>query len=384
MKIAFYAPMKWPGHAVPSGDRLIARMFLAALEQAGHTTTVASRLRSWEAAGDAARQARLAAVGARVAQRLVRRYRDRPDLAPDLWFTYHLYHKAPDWLGPVVSAGLSIPYVIAEASVARKQRDGRWRIGYEAAQAAIGHADAVVCVNPGDMAGVSAVRAGRSPPVYLAPFCDVETFVRDGAAAPAQAALRALDLPSGSPRMATVAMMRHGDKLASYRTLAAALAHLLDLPWHLVVVGDGDARAQVHHAFAAFGPERVRFVGVQPPPVVAALLQQSGLFAWPAIGEAIGMALLEAQACGVPVVAGRSPGVEAIVDDTETGLLVPLGSETAFAAALRSLLADPARRMALGQRARSQAIARHGMAVAVGALAKLLGGLRAPRAGQAP
>ena len=34
----------------------------------------------------------------------------------DLWFTYHCYYRKPDWLGPIVTRALGIPYVIAEAS----------------------------------------------------------------------------------------------------------------------------------------------------------------------------------------------------------------------------------------------------------------------------
>ena len=379
MRVAFYAPMKWPGHAVPSGDRLLARMFVAALERAGHTVVVASRLRTWEGAGDAARQSRLAAVGARTGERLLRRYRDRTELAPDLWFTYHLYHRAPDWLGPVVSAGLSIPYVVAEASVARKQAKGPWGDGYEAALTAVRRADAVICVNPGDVPGVALAREGRSPPLQLAPFFDVGAFVASADEPQAQDVLRGLDLPRGSPRLVAVAMMRQRDKLDSYRILAAALGRLRHGSWHLVVVGDGEARAEVEQGFAPFGAQRVRFVGSQPAPVIAALLGQCDLFVWPAINEAIGMAMLEAQACGAPVVAGRSPGVAAIVSDRETGLLVPLGDDAAFAAAVDELLAEPSRRAAMAQRAREQARARHDLAAAAAVLDAVLSDVRAAR-----
>src|SRR5690606_22702559 len=101
MRIAFYAPMKPPDHATPSGDVRVARLLIAALRRAGNRVELASRLRSWEGTGDARRQARIAALGARNARRLVARYRRAPAGArPDLWFTYHLYHKAPDWIGP--------------------------------------------------------------------------------------------------------------------------------------------------------------------------------------------------------------------------------------------------------------------------------------------
>jgi glycosyltransferase involved in cell wall biosynthesis len=381
MRIAFYAPMKWPGHAVPSGDRLLARMFLAALQRAGHTPAVASRLRSWEGAGDAARQARLASIGARAAKRLIRHYRDRPDRAPELWFTYHVYHKAPDWIGPTVSDALGIPYVIAEASLSDRQVDGPWRRGHAAAAAAIRQADAVVCVNPADVPGVAAARRGRSPPVELAPFMDVDAFVGAGIEPAAQAAVQALDLPPDSPRLVTVAMMRHGDKLLSYRALADALGGLQDLPWHLVVVGDGAARAEVEHAFGVVAPQRVRYVGAQPAPVVAALLGRSDLFTWPAVAEVIGMALLEAQACGLPVVAGRRPGVQAVVDDARTGLLVRPGSTTEFAAAVRALLVDPARRALLARQAGLQVRARHDLSAAARVLGSVLAEVLAGRGG---
>jgi glycosyltransferase involved in cell wall biosynthesis len=173
--------------------------------------------------------------------------------------------------------------------------------------------------------------------------------------------------------------MRHGDKLLSYRALAASLAGLQDLAWQLVVVGDGAARAEVRQALAAVGADRVRYVGTQPLDVVAALLAQCDLFTWPAVAEPIGMALLEAQACALPVVAGRRPGVQAIVEDGRTGLLVTPGDDLAFAAAVRSLLSDPERRAAMAQLAARRARGRHDLAVAARMLGSVLQGLRPAR-----
>src|SRR5437868_734111 len=122
MRIAFYAPLKPPHHPVPSGDRTMARLLIAALEQAGHTVEVAALLRSRDGCGDPARQARLRRLGARLAARYVRRRGGDAAPRPELWFTYHLYYKAPDWLGPAVADALAIPYVVAEASLAAKRR----------------------------------------------------------------------------------------------------------------------------------------------------------------------------------------------------------------------------------------------------------------------
>ncbi len=131
--------------------------------------------------------------------------------------------------------------------------------------------------------------------------------------------------------------MRPGDKLASYRVLGDALAPLLDLSWSLDIVGDGPARGAVEQMLAPLGA-RVRYRGALPGGEVAAALAESDLFVWPAINEAFGMALLEAQASGLPVVAGASGGVAGIVAAGETGLLTPPGDAAAFAAAVRRLL----------------------------------------------
>ena len=138
MRVAFYAPLKSPDHPVPSGDRRMARAFLALLQDLGHETVLASRFRSLDRTGDPERQRRLAALGARLAAR----YRG----SPQLWFTYHLYHKAPDHLGPAVSRRLGIPYVVAEASVARRRAEGPWAAGYAASLEALAAADLVLAM----------------------------------------------------------------------------------------------------------------------------------------------------------------------------------------------------------------------------------------------
>jgi hypothetical protein len=108
MRIAFYAPLKPADHPTPSGDRRIARLFLDALRRAGHQPFVASRLRSYDGAGDTRRQARLVMIARATAARLLRAGARNPT-RPELWLTYHLYYKAPDWLGPRISAALGIP-----------------------------------------------------------------------------------------------------------------------------------------------------------------------------------------------------------------------------------------------------------------------------------
>ena len=367
MRVAFYAPLKPADHPTPSGDRRVAQLFLEALRLAGHWPFVASRRRSYDGAGDAARQARLAGLAQADAERLLRGWRQRPGAAPELWFTYHLYYKAPDWLGPRISAALGIPYVVAEASSAPKRADGPWRIGQCAVEAALRHADAVVGLNPADRDAVLPLLSDARRWVELAPFLDARRY---GASA---------DRAAAPPRLIAVAMMRPGDKLASNRLLGAALARLLDLEWSLDVVGDGPARAEVKAALAPLG-SRVVYRGALDEGAVATALAGADLFLWPAVNEAFGMAFLEAQASGVPVVAGNYGGVAGIVAPGETGLLCAPGYAEAFAAAARRLVADAAARRAMATAARAKILREHDLPLAATRLASVLdrlGGVRA-------
>ena len=368
MRVAFYAPLKAPDHPVPSGDRRVAGLLLDALRLAGHRPFVASRLRLYDEHGDPVRQARLAAIGAAIARRLLRQWRRDPAAAPDLWFTYHLYYKAPDGLGPAISAALGIPYVVAEASSAPKRAGGPWDIGQRAVERALRRADAVLGLNPADRDCV--VPLLRDPGRWIAfpPFLDARSY-----------AVAARPHTPASPRLITVAMMRRGDKLASYRLLADSLARVSDLEWSLDIVGDGEVRGEVAAALAPLGP-RLRWRGALDAAGVAAALADSDLFVWPAINEAFGMALLEAQASGLPVVAGASGGVCGIVADRETGWLVPPGDPVALAAALRLLICHPDMRTAMGAAARKRVRREHDLPAAASRLGAILAGLRQGRA----
>ncbi|MGF6227027.1 glycosyltransferase involved in cell wall biosynthesis [Inquilinus ginsengisoli] len=368
MRVAFYAPMKPPGHPVPSGDRRMARLLIEALRRGGHEVRLASRLRSWDPGLDRARPARIEALGARVADRLVRRWRGASD-RPDVWFTYHLYHKAPDWLGPPVAAALGIPYVAAEASHAPRRAEGPWAAGHHAAAAAIRQAVALITFSERDAAGLaSLVPAARI--VRLPPFLDAAPFAA------------VIHRPADPPRLLAIGMMREGDKERSYVLLADALRRLDDRRWTLTVVGDGPARPRIE---PLFDPARTVFRGAVPPESLPQVLAEADLFVWPAINEAFGMALLEAQAAGLPAVAGAAGGegggVAEILRQGKTGLLVSPDDAGAFAEAVATLLDDPVRRHAMGEAARANILARHDIAAAAAILDRTLARVAA---GQAP
>jgi glycosyltransferase involved in cell wall biosynthesis len=364
VNIAFYAPLKAPDHAVPSGDRRMAELLLAALGVAGHAVTMASRLRAFEGRGDDARQGEIRAAGEAEAGALVERFRAAPSgERPAAWFTYHLYHKAPDWLGPTVSRALAIPYVIAEASFAAKRAGGPWAEGHGAVAEAIGRAGAVLALTGDDRAGLAALVGDGERLIDLPPFLDPAPY---GAARAARGAHRARlaahwGLEPTVPWLLTVAMMRPGDKLDSYRRLAAALGGLGDRDWRLLVVGDGPARGDVEAALGALGRDRVVYAGEQPEDAVASYCGAADIMVWPAVNEAYGMALLEAQAAGLPVVAGRVRGVVDVVRHGETGLLTAAGDTRDFTRAVARLLDDDDLRHDFGAAAAAAVVARHGL-----------------------
>ena len=368
MRIAFYAPMKPPDHPVPSGDRRMARQLMQVLRQAGHEVTVASRLRSWEGKGDPQKQARIRADGSRAAERLIERWRGGAKDRPDLWFTYHLYHKAPDLLGPPAARALGIPYVVAEASYAAKRAEGPWADGLAASRDALRQAAAVIVLSAVDEAGLSGIVDPRRLH-RLAPFVDTAPF--------AAAAARRADhrdwwwRGEPGPWLLTVAMMRPGDKQRSYAVLAETLSGLRDLDWRLAVVGDGPARDA---CLAGLDRSRLAILGERDARALAAIYAAADIFVWPAINEAYGLALLEAQAAGLPVVAGRSGGVPEVVADGTTGLLTPLGDATAFADALRSLLLDTERRQSMAAAAADRARTQLDVAQAVETLGPVIAG----------
>lgn len=375
MRIAFYAPLKSPGHATPSGDRRVARLLVQALELAGHEVRLAAELRSHEGQGDPARQQALRDEGLTIAMALVDAWRG-PEAAgcPQLWFTYHLYYKAPDWIGPAVCAALGIPYVVAEASHAPKRAQGPWALNHAGVEQALRAADLLLCPTRDDLACVREVARAGVPVQQLPPFLDPVPYVSARARRSQHRAQLASNhaLDTAVPWIVVSAMMRPGDKLTSYRELATALALLQDLNWRVLVAGDGQARDEVHALLQSAVPGRACYAGLLEAEAMAALYAASDLCLWPAVNEAYGMAMLEAQASGVPVVSCRLRGVPDVVQDGLTGLLVPGADAQALADATRQLLVDPALRTRMGDAAACFVAQERSVAQAAGRLRQLL------------
>jgi glycosyltransferase involved in cell wall biosynthesis len=155
--------------------------------------------------------------------------------------------------------------------------------------------------------------------------------------------------------------------------LASTFRQLTDLPWRLVVAGDGSARREIEAALESAAPGRACFLGTLAARELAEVYAACDLYAWPAVNEAYGMAMLEAQAAGLPVVSCATRGVPDVVVDGRTGVLVK--DENLLADALRPLLVDPGRRASLGRNAAAFIAAERSIEAAAARLKRLLGAL---------
>jgi glycosyltransferase involved in cell wall biosynthesis len=169
-----------------------------------------------------------------------------------------------------------------------------------------------------------------------------------------RARLRAeLGLAADATFYVTVGVLRPLKAIEDLLTALAALGPA-EGPVHGLVVGDGPERGRLEAQARALGlNERVHFTGTRLD--VAALLAAADVYVHPSRLEALPTSILEAMAAGLAVVATRVGGVPEIVQDGQTGLLVPAGRPLELAAALRTLL-DPERRIELGRAAREWAL----------------------------
>jgi phosphatidyl-myo-inositol dimannoside synthase len=128
----------------------------------------------------------------------------------------------------------------------------------------------------------------------------------------------------------------------------------------LIVVGDGPQRSWLERAIHEMKlSECTRVIGALPRAGVIVQLQQASVFALPVRtrwaglnAEGLGLAALEAAACGLPVIVGRSGGAPETVRDGDTGFVVQSDDHQLLAERLSLLLDNPALALQMGSRGR--------------------------------
>jgi glycosyltransferase involved in cell wall biosynthesis len=141
----------------------------------------------------------------------------------------------------------------------------------------------------------------------------------------------------------------------NYPLMIAAVADVVARrPVYLWILGDGPERARLQALAADGGVGRfVRFLGFQQNPF--RYIAKADVFVLTSTYEGFGNVLIEAMACGTPVVATKSPGTQEIITDGENGVLVDHDAES-IATAIAALLGNPAKREALRLRGREAVI----------------------------
>jgi glycosyltransferase involved in cell wall biosynthesis len=137
-----------------------------------------------------------------------------------------------------------------------------------------------------------------------------------------------------------------------------------------VVVGDGDDRPRLERIVRELGlTERVMFIGARNS--IEQVLPAADVFVLPTLMEALPTVLAEAAGMGLPIVASRVGGVAEMVDDGNSGFLVPPADPEALSQGCGKLLADPDLRRSMGGRARRLAEEWFDLERQVGRLAQL-------------
>jgi glycosyltransferase involved in cell wall biosynthesis len=136
--------------------------------------------------------------------------------------------------------------------------------------------------------------------------------------------------------------------------LLEAFASLAGLPgWTGIIAGDGRLEQALGEIKRCGLSDRVTITGWLGPADVANVLSDSNILVLPSFDENLPMSVIEAMGYGLAVVATPVGAVADIIEDGETGILVPVGDVKRLASALERLITDPELRERLGRQARS-------------------------------
>ena len=345
LRISFYAPFKPLNHTNPSGDLVTAKGIFDFFVNQGHQVAAASTLRCrwiyWKPW--------LWPKLLRERQRVVHEFSHTP---VDLWFTYHSYYKAPDLLGPVVAGKLNIPYVIFQGIYSTKRRR-QWtaKAGFYLNKNTLCAANHVFTNKSVDLLNLKRLLP-ENRVTYVAPGIIPGEFSFDDNA---RKQLRRTWNVGEDPVLFSAAMFRPDVKTEGLRWVIRACGELKrqGLNFKLIIAGDGKEREKLQQMAAEQVTGRVLFVGKILREDLYRYYSAADVFVFPGIRESLGMVFLEAQSCGLPVVAFDNAGVPEAVRDGQTGLLVPMYAREPFVAAIKRLMLEKDLRQQMSLSAKS-------------------------------
>jgi glycosyltransferase involved in cell wall biosynthesis len=162
---------------------------------------------------------------------------------------------------------------------------------------------------------------------------------------------------AGGPVLLYVGRFTAVKRLPLLISAHARAVERLGKPAPLVLVGGHPGEWEGEHPLAAarrIGNRHVFLAGWHPHEELPQALNAADALVLPSVAEAFGLVLVEAMACGLPVIACRAHGPAAIVADGRTGWLVPPDDEGALVEALVTAASEPEERRARGERAHAE------------------------------
>lgn len=297
---------------------------------------------------------------------------------PDIWLTYHTYYKAPDVLGPWICHQAGLPYLIFQGVYSTKRKkDIKTLPGYTLNKKALTQAQHVFTNKQVDLYNLKRILPHHRI-TYVPPGICPEDFSFN---ADARSELRKYWQVEDETVILSAAMFRPGVKAQGLTAVIRACSelHRRGRRFRLVIAGDGKEKSRLQKLADEQLSDRVRFVGEISRKYMYRFYSAGDIFAFPGIRESLGMVFLEAQSCGLPVVAYDNAGISEVVKQGETGLLVPLYAEDAFIHAMERLLDNKRLRHEMGLNAASYVRRAHDLNKNYRMVAKILDGFEDSR-----
>ncbi len=237
----------------------------------------------------------------------------------------------------------------------------RWELPGKASDA-----DAVVCISDYARSQLMLITDPERWPRFHMVHCGIDVGEFSPAPAPASdGPLRVLSVGRLVPEKGTLLAVE-----------AVALLKARGVDVELTLAGDGPSRGAIEERAAELGvAEQVRLVGAVPPDEVVHLYQAADVFCLPSFAEGVPVVLMEAMACGVPVVATYITGVPELVTDGVEGFTITPGRADLVADALARLV-DPGLRQRMGRAGRAKVEAGYDIAAVGPQLVEVFASIR--------
>jgi rhamnosyl/mannosyltransferase len=152
-----------------------------------------------------------------------------------------------------------------------------------------------------------------------------------------------------------------------------AACRLLDIDYQLTIAGSGPLETHLRES----APAPVKFVGAVPRNTLGALYREHDVFVTATLSEAFALVILEALACGLPVIGTNIEALRAVIHHEENGLLVPPADPRALATAIERIARDEPLRQQFAANAHASVLPRYSWPAIGDQIAEIIRRMRA-------